>query len=476
VLVSQHQQNLSVRMAGFERRLRNAWSGAVPRVPRHLQAYHEQWLQDVEAPMVGTSYAEMRRALSAAELIVVSDYHPLLRSRTGLAQLIEELPATEPLVLVLELLPFGVTLTAGEALRELGPALVTGQGLLEAYRPVLEVLAGRRGRVVGAWKDGSVSFRDDVAADVWQRIDRHGRRCRAIFHFGDWHLAAAHLPAKLTREGVEPMVIHQSPEPVWERLGANPADRTLRSPAGHWIWLHTPPLSLWANLHQELARQDQEVLAEAAEHLCESASGLLASSLDLPTPSCRLTVMPSACWPEFHSHLPRHRAAAFDPQRPPRQAQFHPRLPLAWAPRRLDLSDLIQGAAHNLICDSPLQAEVSFHGGLRRSTLCFLLAHMVNPFLQVSACEQLIASLWPDHSLHQGRELAREAARLSPGSATRHQLEPQLEMLLERLWGQQVGAGLAIDGDLGASAVHEFLDLGIGDFDWEALTATIRVA
>ncbi len=476
-------------MAGFERRLRLAWSSAVPQVPQHLESYRDRWLDCLHGGLTGTTYPELQRAVRRSELIVVSDYHPLERSRTGLADLIAEIPATESVALVLELLPLGITLTAREALRGKGPKLVTGQSLCESYRPALEALASRRGAVIGAWVDGSVSRRDEVAAQVWDRINRQGRRRRCVMHFGDWHLAPQHLPTRLAASGVKPLVIHQSPEPVWERLGANPQDRTYLTNQGQWVWLHTPPLSLWANLHQDLADSDDEVLSEAAEHLCESATGLLASTFGLEAPSSRLSVLPASCWTEFHAKLPNHRAAAFHPYQPPKLAVFHPRQPLAWSPRKLDLSDLIQGAAHSLICDSPLSMEVSFRGAIRRSSFRFLCAHLVNPFLQPAAPDMLFDALWSQPTAgigmnghHNGQwaqnqsKLLEACFRRRPDEIIGEYLPADMEVLLERYWGQLAGAQMAQSEALSGVAVKEFLQLANGVFDWGALTDTIRVA
>jgi hypothetical protein len=392
-----------------------------------------------------------------------------------LADLIAEMPESQPVVLVLELLPLGTTLTAREVLRGTGPDLVTGQSLCEAYRPALEALAKRRGVVVGAWIDASVSRRDEVAAQVWTRINRQGRRRRCVMHFGDWHLAPQHLPARLAASGVEPLVIHQSPEPVWERLGANLHDQTFRNNQGQWIWLHTPPLSLWANLHQEMANTDEEVLAEAAEHLCESATSLLANTFGLETPSCRLSILPASCWTEFHAKLPKHRAAAFQPDQAPKLAVFHPSQPLLWSPRKLDLSDLIQGAAHNLICDSPLSMEVSFRGAIRRSSFRFLCAHLVNPFLQPAAPDKLLDAIWPEPAVNQDKLLA-VCYRRRPEEFLGAYLPSDMEVLLERYWGQLAGSQMAKSAALSEKAVKEFLQLANEVFDWGALTDTIRVA
>lgn len=460
-------------MARFERRLRAAWTLEVPCIPRHLQAYHQEWLDTLAEPMQEATSGEMVRAIRSADLVLVSDYHPLRRSRDGLAQLLEQVPEDRPLVLGLEMLPFGTTLTVAQALRQEATPLVHGQILQEAYAPVLEALRGRRAILIGTWVEGSVQRRDAAAAEVWQRIQRRRGRFRGVFHFGDWHLADGHLPQRLRALGEDPVVIHQSPEPVWERVGLGPRGLVYRLAAKHWAWLQTPPLGLWANHLQDLGRCGAEEAAEATEHLCESAAEHLARTLGLPQPTCRLSVSPPEDWTTFHGNLPRRMATALDPKAPPTVPWFHPRLPLIWSPGSLDLSHLMRGAAHTLICSSALRMEVGHLPELRRLVFRHLCAHLVNPFLDRPDLESLATDLLPCRS--------RGEALLGAGPVTGKPeawqgLGAEAEILLLEHEARHAAAALAANPDLEHEHLRKFIDPAQGAFDWDLLMATIRVA
>jgi len=471
--VAEKRNKLLAEMSRFEKRLRNAWSLDVPSVPKHLHAYRRAWLDTMGQPHTEATSEEMTRAMRQADLILVSDFHPLRRSRTGLAKLLARLPDDRPLILGLELLPYGTTLTVGEAMRRKDLTLITGQSLHQAYAPVLEGLSQRRATIVGTWVDGSAHERDIVAAKVWARIGRKRGRFRGIFHFGDWHLAAGHLPSRLQELGADPMVIHQSPEPIWERVGLSSSGNVFRILQRHWAWLQTPPLGLWANHLQDLNNHDAESIAEAAEHLCESASEILADTLQLTAPSCRLTVVPQEAWSEFHHHLPNHLARSFDPAIPPSIPIFHPRLPLMWSPGALDLTHLIEGAAHCLNCSSPLHHEVGRLPELRRQVFRHLCAHLVNPFLTLPSMEELAKQLLPAHEAEAACYKVQEAWHTPKAW---HQLSCGEEMLLLGYLGRLAGRQLASKQDLKLENLQQFLEPGTQAFDWDALMATILVA
>lgn len=467
------RNNLRAEMSRFERRLRDAWSMEVPCVPQHLQAYRQAWLDTFEQASTEATAEEMHRAIRRADLILVSDFHPLRRSRTGLAELIQQLPTDRAIVLGLELLPHGTTLTVGEALRSDNIQLVTGQSLQEAYGSVLLALSQRRATIMGTWVDGNAHRRDEAAAEIWGRINRKPGRFRGIFHFGDWHLAAKHLPMQLEAVGTSPVVIHQSPEPIWERAGIVPSGNVFRIGEKHWAWLQTPPLGLWANHLQDLNKYEEETAAEAAEHLCESASEYLAETLCLSAPSCRLTVVPKQAWSEFHRHLPRHLQAAFTLESPPTIPIFHPRLPLMWSPGPLDLTHLIEGAAHCLNSSSPLHLEVGFKPELRRQVFRHLCAHLVNPFLAAASLESLAAQLLPP-------AIAKFACAKIDSICKKPELWVGLsdteEMLLLAFIGRLAGRRMAADRDLKLKNLQQFPEAGTRGFDWDALMATILAA
>lgn len=473
-MVSDSRNDLQADMARFERRLREAWSLQVPCIPKHLQAYHQAWQETLAGDLQEATDQELSRALRRADVLLISDFHPLRRSRSGLAHLLSRLPADRPLILGLELLPHGTSLTLAEALRGAGPTLMTGQSLVEAYGMVLEALGGRQVYLVGTWIDGSVQRRDEAAAAVWERIRRKHGRFHCAFHFGDWHLADSALPSRLRASGSQVLTVHQSPEPVWERVGLRPKGHVYRLPSGHWAWLQTPPLGLWANHLQDLGEDDPEACAEAAEHLCESASELLASTLGLEAPHGRLTVASPDRWQEFHAHLPRRLAEAYSADTAPDLPLFHPRLPILWSPGPLDHSHLIEGAAHCLQCSSPLQMEVGPLPELRRQAFRSLCAYLVNPFLAREDLPSMARRMVPE----EGRRAAviREARQATESPETWMGLSATAEELLVRYAGQATASAWAGRAQLDRGGLKEFLDPRSGVFDWEAVKATIRVA
>ena len=467
------RNNLLAEMSRFERRLRDAWSTEVPCIPQHLLAYRQAWLDTLAHSTTEATLEEMHRAVRRANLTLVSDFHPLRRSRTGLAALIRQLPNDKPIVLGLELLPHGKTLTIGEALHAHDLCLVTGQSLQEAYAPVLEALSQRRATLVGTWVDGNAHRRDEAAANIWARINRKPGQFRGIFHFGDWHLAADHLPARLEDLGESPTVIHQSPEPIWERAGLIPSGNVFRMEGDHWAWLQTPPLGLWANHLQDLSNHDDESAAEAAEHLCESASEFLADTLDISAPSCRLTVVPEHAWDQFHAHLPRHLQFTYALDAPPLTPIFHPRLPLMWSPGSLDLTHLIEGAAHCLNCSSSLHLEVGLKPDLRRQAFRHLCAYLVNPFLATVSLDELAKQLFPQKSCEKA---VAKVQQLWQRPEAWHSLSPVEETLLVAYVGRRLGQHMASQDDLKLQSLQQFLEPGIRGFDWDALMVTILAA
>ncbi|MGB0952467.1 MAG: hypothetical protein ACPG31_04525 [Planctomycetota bacterium] len=472
--MSEVRNNLQADMARFERRLRETWSLQVPCVPQHLQSYHQAWQDTLAAPLQEATEQEMTRALRKAEVLLISDFHPSRRSRSGLAQLLARLPQDRPLILGLELLPHGTTLTLAEASRGAGPMLMTGQSLIDAYGMVLEALAGRQVYLVGTWVDGSVQRRDEAAAAVWERVRRKHGRFHCALHFGDWHLADSALPKRLRDAGSEVMTIHQSPEPIWERVGLRPPGHVYRLQQNHWAWLQTPPLSLWANHLQDLSDHDAEATAEAAEHLCESASELLAATLGLEAPECRLTIATPERWQDFHAHLPRRLAEAYPRDAAPDYPLFHPRLPILWSPGNLDHAQLIEGAAHCLQCSSPLQMEVGPLPELRRQAFRSLCAYLVNPFLHQEDLLSLAERMVPDPQ--RRADVLAEARRAIGAPESWMGLSAAAEELLLRHAGQATASVWARRPQLDSSGMKEFLDPRSGVFDWEAVKATIRVA
>lgn len=462
-------------MAQFETSLRQAWSPEMPAIPAHLKNYQEAWLETFAAAPVEATGEEFLRAVRLAPVLLVSDFHASERSRRGLATLLAALPLDQPVNLVLELLPLGTTLTAQLAIAGGSPPLVTGEPLEEAYGPALQLLAERRGTIIGAWSDGSIQHRDRVASDLLQRLRQPHRAVKTIFHGGDWHLAESHLPKLLQQLDLEPTVVHQSPEPLWQVRGIHQGAEHLKLPIpGHWAWMETPPLHLWAALLQDMRQGDEEDLQEAMSHLVGAAAQCFADLLGLEGPGMELTLFPRRRWHEFHQQLPTIWQEALSADHPPKRDIFHPRRPWLWTPRSADLNLLTRAAAHLILCDQGVVKEVSLQAELRRSAFRHAAARVANPFL----CK--LEARTEAEALFSGTDQALVCAialkSLRPEQLDCEALNPALEVLATRIWGSHIGHGILAQRNAGPADLRNLL-FGAGEgFDWRALTATILAA
>ncbi len=458
-------------MARFERRLRQAWSLEADEVPAHLQSYAEAWERMWQQPLRQSTMASLQRGLRQAKTILVSDFHPLPRSRSGLALQLEALPPGQEVVLILELLPYGTCLSLQEAQGASDITLITGQGLAEAYAPLCTRLIKHKVTLLGAWQDGSVTQRDRLAVDLWKRLQKRAKPPTVVLHFGDWHLADAHLPQKLRLAGAQPLVLHQSPEPVWQQMGADRANTVWQTSQQHWVWLHTPPLALWANFLQSKEVED-DFIAEAAEHLCESASEILAECLGFPSPQNRLSVWPTQEGKQFVASLPRSWRQAFAAKLPQRPL-FHPYQAAVWSPQPLDWTQILLGAAHGLALSATEGNETSFLTCLQRFRFQYLCAYLGNPFLQAPSLRRLAQGFWPNEwAVRVEAEVRNFGQSLESG----FQLSPSGEILLLHYVAQQWAKKCTSQATHTDSLLQHCLELPKEGFDWAQVMATIRAA
>ena len=464
------------RVATFEQDLRAAWSVGMPAIPAHLKDYRQHWLDHLQGELLGATEEELARAMRRASCLLVSDYHPSPRSRTGLAELIDLLPSEEALVLVHEFLPYGVQVSAQEVLDGRSPILVHGEPLDRSYGPVLKRLAARRAILVGAWSEGSPQGRDRNAAELVARIQRGSRARRVLLHFGDWHLAPQHLPAALAGHGIDSLCIHQSPEPIWDRVGLRTRERLLQMGERDWIWLQTPPLSHWANYCQEAASHPDDVTT-TAEHLVESASPLWAQALELEDPSGRMRILSHAEWPEFVADLPPVHRSLFHPGSPPRCSLFHPRKAVMWAWNGLDLSDVMRAATHLLLREHRPQGPPSVSEHWRSSFVRHLSAFLVNPFLHARNADEWCAAFWPQAAEEERRAHLQDLEELSPHRVPwQGQPGAASDWLSSACHGQKLAEAWSRRPDLDLSEMRNFICTPSEDFDWHGVVATIRHA
>ncbi|MFQ5748602.1 MAG: hypothetical protein ACE5H3_03990 [Planctomycetota bacterium] len=459
------------------RSLEREWSADSPPIPPALREYRKEWLDTMLQPVREISLEETALRLGRGRPVVVGDFHPSGRARRNLGSLLAGLRGTGRLGLILELLPASLVRPAALALRDPGPRLPNGERLVDAFRGSLEVLAASGGIVAGGWEPGEPQERDLAAARTWRRLRVRFPDTRWVLYFGDWHLAGKHLPRALRAEGGRPVMLHQSPEPLWKRFPGPLQERFLDLGSDHLAWLHTPPLSHWARLLQnrEGDRWDPCLEAEIAEELCESLMLRLASALGLPEPGGFPSVWPADEWEGFRKTLPPGGQAAYSKTPGPKAPVFHPHLPLIWFDRPPGLNALLEAAGHGIACDWALAGQQDLLGRLVARAFRRLWAVRVNPLLLPADPEDLARRLFPGQRAgYPGELVERAATELARGRVPA--LEGRPAILAVEILGARLGHGLAAREDLDRSWVRQLLQGGWKPLDWEALAATIRAA
>nr|MBC8327639.1 hypothetical protein [Planctomycetota bacterium] len=123
----------------LERRLRRDWSKEAPPLSEELRVYRQSWLSTLSGPTRAASALELNLALETGDPLLVGDYHALRRARSGLRNLVKELPRDRLPGLLLELLPHDITVRAKDAIQRTDLRLVDGRPVAEAYGPSLRL-------------------------------------------------------------------------------------------------------------------------------------------------------------------------------------------------------------------------------------------------------------------------------------------------------------------------------------------------
>ncbi len=438
----------------LELRLRGLWAGQRPVLSSLLHNYQSDWEEQFQAPSQPREWADWDQRLDPDQPLLVSDYHPLRRSVRMLQSLLEERLSGKPIGVVFELLEQCEPMPASTALSNPELCLQDGVPLRVAYSSLLHTLGRAGAWIAGAWCTGSPPQRDRAAARQWSHLQRSMPGYQQVWFFGDWHLADAHLPQQIRAHGGDPLVLHQSPEPLWDQLTSWPPAELLQLGNDHWAWMHTPPLAQWASELQTSADQDP---AEAAATLAESLAVPMSDLLELAAPA-PMDCMSVDHWHGFRALLPTDMAAAF-PAGPPRHLLVHPQQALAWLPGPLSPNQLVELAAHSLTLDHPVAARTDPAAAVVRRSFALLWALALNPFLVLPSPQALRDRYRPSTALEG----------VAPGPAL-------ARFLLREGLANTAAATLSQDPELDPAGVRELLESGPQAFFWERANSTIRAS
>lgn len=435
----------------MENRLRGLWSTYSP-LPDHLAHYRQDWVEDFEQERKGATQSEMQIALAKGWPSVVGDFHPHRRSGRSFAFLLEAQKSSQRPGVLLELLPAHHLLTAQEALQADNLHLVDGRQAKDCYADVFRVLAEQDGLVAGAWQDGSLQQRDTAAASLWAELQAQTPEVHWTLFFGDWHLAESHLPQALRSVGGNPIILHQSPEPLWQAGKSNWFDPVLQWGNGHWAWLHTPPLVREASLIQQEDQPWDNDAQERTADLCEEITHCLAEALGLPTPSSIPVLHGPDEWAEFSQRLTLDVRSLWSPSKNPNQLVTIAGKPNCWVPSAPSFNLLVEAAAHTILAEWPLGKRIDPRGKMMAAGFRQACKRLLNPFLADAPTADLA-------------ELSTIAG-----------LDPKERWAAVEAWGDALGCAWARSPRFHHGMIQRILKNQEQLFNWSNLRATISVA
>jgi hypothetical protein len=451
---------LQEELRKLERRLRRRWSGVFGGAPTGLKAYRASWLASFQGGYRRRSREQMWQDLAVGTPLLVSDFHPLRRSTRMLEFLLAELPIEQPPCLALELLPH----RPPQPVRDLHQEELTmmdGRCLRDVYPDAIQELAEHNGWIAGVWKAGTPDERDQFAAACWRDWQKSHPNLNYLFQFGDWHLAENHLPTALRQHGARPKVLHQSPEPLWDRIRPHNEEPCLLLDNGHYAWLHTPPIAQWAAAVQGEDQRMSSGTLEAVADLLEELSAELADLLQTEAADECPYVFGPDDWRDFHHSLPKDFADAFHPDFPPSRFLSHPRENLFWLPEHPSWNLIVEMAAGLLLPASRKSLGFEIPGWLEhhaaRSAFCHLIPLAWNPFL----------------ARHQAAQL-RQAYGHTPDLACR--VESRESYVAQRQLGMQAAASMLHFPLLDVSCAHDLLKSAPRAFIWYFALSTIQAS
>ena len=116
----------------FEHALRNQWSSESPATPEDLCDYENSWKECLQNKFLGATEHEMMRVIAHSPCVIVSDFHPLKRSRQDFSTVVSNMEDKQNVLVVLELLKSGTSIVKGQSVCE-NVVLENGMSLISSY-------------------------------------------------------------------------------------------------------------------------------------------------------------------------------------------------------------------------------------------------------------------------------------------------------------------------------------------------------
>jgi hypothetical protein len=400
--VQSPSQRFTAQLFKFEHALRQQWSQESPATPENLRDYEGNWNSCLKNRFLGATEHEMMRVIAHSSCVVVSDFHPLKRSRQDFSFIVEQMQqASGEVVIILELLNQKTTIARGSLCTET-ITLENGWSLQKSYPLLFDESQRAKFEIHGAWFNSDAESRDQLCASLVQELIQHRPQLNLALHFGDWHLADEHLPQQLRAVGITPTVIHLSPASLWDSMLKNDFDEVLKFTANKWAWMRTPPLAHTAAFLMDFGSDNAGDYAEELGYLIEAAAEKLAPHLNIALPQSAFEVMAAEDWPSFYACLDNEQQQQF--AQVPTTPVFHPRLPLLWIPGEIDANQIIQAAVHLIHCEE-FSGTDTFCRQFRSATLRNLCSIVLNPFYRLQEHAEQNEYQWIERSAYHYAQL-----------------------------------------------------------------------
>jgi hypothetical protein len=273
-------------------------------LPFTLRQYAKNLEHDFKSGWRPSSSVELDRALAKAKVVLSADFHAYAQSQRAHIRLLRDHLPAKSVVLALECLNHedeeaAAAFLSGELSESKFLEVIewnkTWGFPWENYRPLFE-LARDRGftvRGLNRARQGSLRKRDAWTAERILNFHTESPAATIFVVIGEWHLASAHLPKRLTGKlfgNGDLAVVHQDVEQLYFRLAKKNSEskiEVLKARGGRFCLMVSPPWMKWQSylmfLEQAYDRDLQEDLAiDYTDHVV-SLIEVLESDLKIQT-------------------------------------------------------------------------------------------------------------------------------------------------------------------------------------------------
>ncbi len=396
-----------------------------------------------------TDHDQLQKALSAADVIYVGDYHTCHQSQRSFLRVLKALRkhSRRPMLLCMELFhkslqPVVDGYIAGRISEETFLKRIKLRerwvfDLWESFKPIMDYACYHRIPVVGtevAPVGASLKRRDLMAgqyiADIIAKYPKH----QILVLIGDLHLAPAHLPAEVSRVLKQKKIqknsltIYQNSDSVyWKlaKLGMVEKVDVVKVRDDAFCLMHTPPIVCQQSYLNWLEHEEGEIDYADARHNFLELVDRIAHYLRIPLGPKKDEIEVYTCGDlsflkdlEKDPHFSKQEVTQIKRQILASESYFIPKKPLVYL-ANLSLNHAAEEASHYLkyLCtgeEHPRDRIDAFYANILHEALGFFGSKLVNPKRKCFHMTEFRAMLryFKHHRIPKGREMEVEMGKL----------------------------------------------------------------